>query len=577
MTRCLIYCRTSGDDTDRDSLTYQEKDCTEHANKKGWDIFDVLKEDVKGVSGAELFAPEIQKAIDYARQGLYDILLVRDVKRFARDRFKANFVEYQLTEYNVKLEFVWQHFTDDSDGDFIKGIHYLLAQKERADIVKQMINGKRKRIEHKGSFIVSGNAPFGYMAKKDERGIFHAVIVEEEAKIIEMIFRWYVEDGLSVHAITQRLNDEKIPTYAQLRNRKRYRGIVTQWYPSNVANILRSETYCGLWRYGKKGAKKYYGENGKKIIKAFTHDESNCIEVEIPAIVSRKTWELAQVKLTQNKAGRRAKYDYLMAGRIKCHCGYSMSGSSHKNPSGNLYLSYRCPGHRKITKNYCEQSAVGANLVDELAWNWLENLLTSDTLDEKLQNYVEEREREIKQLTDKLYPLEHYLEELGKRYDKLIRSYLASDDFGQSKLLPYKNELEEEMKEYQVRRDKVKEELETCKVSIEFYKYYVERKKEGVFFDVVVSADNLPKNQQQAAREFDYNLADSLLEDGEKRERTFEEKKKIVKRFNLQAEILNDDQLRLTCDLGEEVLKLYNNKGVQICQASRLFHHSLYL
>ncbi|MBN1221429.1 MAG: recombinase family protein, partial [Anaerolineae bacterium] len=506
--------------------------------------------------------------LELARQGFYDVLLIRDVTRFARDRFKANFVEFELSQCNVKLEFVWQQFSDDDNGEFLKGILYLLAQKEKTDIVKRMNTGKRDKVK-KNSFMVSVNAPLGLKAVKDNSGIYQAEIVEEEAKIVQLIFQLYIEDDLSVHAVTEKLNSDRVPTYSQLRGIRRFADTKTRWYPSNVSNILKNETYAGTFTYGRKGTKTYHDKNGKKIVKRIKNPESNFIKVSVPPIVSPDLFLKAQNKLKESHKhkGRKTGREYLMARRIKCHCGYKMTASTHDNGTGKKYLYYRCTGEKAITKRRCKQAAK-AELVDTLAWDWLQGLLNGDTLGEKLQNYIEEKEKEIKRLTDKLCPLEHYLEELGKRYNKLIRSYLVSDDFGQSKLEVFKKELEEEMKEYQTRCNKVREELETCKASLEFYRYYVQRKTEGVFFDIAVSADNLPKNQRRAAREFDYDLADSLIEGGE-REYTFAEKEKLVKRFNLQAEIVlenDEDKLRLTCDLGEAVLEMYNSKGRTICQ-----------
>ena len=103
-------------------------------------------------------------------------------------------------------------------------------------------------------------------------------IVEHEAKIIKLIFQCYVvgdESGkkLKLRQIAQKLNGLGITT----RKGKK-------WDITKIRRIIKSETYAGVWHYGKESDK-----------------IDNPIPVEVPAIVSREVWETAQIQIEKNK------------------------------------------------------------------------------------------------------------------------------------------------------------------------------------------------------------------------------------------------------------------------------------
>jgi len=79
--------------------------------------------------------------------------------------------------------------------------------------------------------------------------------LEEEAKIVRLIFQWYVtgnETGqrLSARKIAMRLSEMHIPTPGETNSgyhRKREMGM---WQPFAILDIIARETYAGIWRFG---------------------------------------------------------------------------------------------------------------------------------------------------------------------------------------------------------------------------------------------------------------------------------------------------------------------------------------
>lgn len=117
---------------------------------------------------------------------------------------------------------------------------------ERINIARRMKSGRRNRARE-GRVIATTLHVYGYAieSKRDDLGRKLScvmVVNEEQARVVRLIFEWYVIDNLSPYAIAERLTGMKIPTP---------RGRNTYWRNSTVRDILKNETYTGTWHYGK--------------------------------------------------------------------------------------------------------------------------------------------------------------------------------------------------------------------------------------------------------------------------------------------------------------------------------------
>ena len=172
------------------------------------------------------------------------------------------------------------------------------------------------------------------MVKNEEK--FTLELVEEETRIVELIFEWYLigdETGkqLTLGKIAKKLTDMGIPTrgdtYKHVRKKRGY----AQWNRKTIHRILKRDTYTGIWYYGKSGT-------------------NEPISVNVPAIISHEVWEAAQERLEENqkKSSRNMKNKYLLSKRITCGCcGYKMTGISRKYKE-KIFLYYRCPANQYI-------------------------------------------------------------------------------------------------------------------------------------------------------------------------------------------------------------------------------------
>jgi len=420
--RAVTYARVSSNDkakTGGENLADQTRLCREYAIERGYQIVAELAEDDRGASGATFDLPQLAKALDMARSDRYDILIVRELDRLSRSLAKQLIVEQELKHAGVTIEYVLYDFPSTPEGRLNKNLRAMLAEYEREKIKQRMMRGKLREVRA-GTIMTGGRAPFGYRNITVD-GKNQLEIAEDEAEIVRLIFQWYTEgDGengpLGMQAIRQKLTDMRVPTYVDRRKAnpgaaektpERY-GV---WCVASVSNILGSETHCGIWYYGKR--------NG----------ERENVSVEVPAIISRETWEIAQARRAKNQryARRNLKYDYLLRQRLTCgECKRKMTVAALKKTGRGekRYLYYRCVA--KCSGFDCTMTKMfTASYVDTAAWEWVRGLLTDiEGLESSLRKYQADREKQVQPLRENLAAIATVTADYEKKLQKVLDLYL---------------------------------------------------------------------------------------------------------------------------------------------------------
>lgn len=560
MTRAIIYCRMSKNDKESDSLERQEAACWKYAEEHGYEVVAILKEK-PGTSGAKFNAPELDNAIKAAKQELFDILIVRDVARFGRDRLKFELKELELNQYGVTVEYAWQEFADTPTGKLNKDLMVMFEEFKRSSITQHLVSGRRDKVELYKSFLVHGNPPFGYRVVKDSK-IFRPAIDEFEAGIVKTIFNLYVIEGYSLGEIAKHLNESRIPCWSQLRPHSNFGGTKSRWYSSTVREILKNSAYKGDWQYGKNGIKETTKIANNEIVTVYEkkkNDEDYLLGLEIPAIVSVEIWQTAQERLSKNKnsKGRKPKYNYLVARQITCRCGAKMCGS-RRTGHKRMYLYYHCPIHDARNGVACLQKNVRADKIDARAWQWLEDLLRDkDKLKKRIDAYLEDKEKELRPLLEEVGRLDEIISRRRKDYNKLIDLYLSSSDYGQNELLGRKLELEKKLQEDEQKRRELQTQLEQLGASLRALEVWQQH-----YQGYGVNGDSFAEFYAKCA---DEARAKGLINDNvdywklakiarDKDDLTFEEKREYVEKFNLQVRLVSDTEIGVSCIFSQDVL-----------------------
>jgi site-specific DNA recombinase len=422
--RALIYARVSYDDRKNEArnLEGQLEDGRGYCAERGYPIVAELAEDDRGASGADWNLPKLNQALDMARAGECDVLVVRELDRFARGLAKQLVVESEFKRQGVEVEYILAQYDDSPEGRLNKHIRATIAEYEREKIVQRMTRGRRNVVKA-GKPLLCGKPPYGYRIA-DEVLVIH----EEEARIVRLIFTWYVygETGkkLNVSDIAARLTEMQIPTWADTHQKptwddnhvifKKKRGF-GEWSKDVVRKILSNEVYMGTWYYGKSG------KEGK------ANPREYWLPVEVPAIVSREVWEMAREQRTANRtsARRNTRHRYLLRGRIACQCGSKVTART----SHGRYSYYRCSNAegRHVIRN-CHIPYFRSPQVDAAVWEWVKSWLSNpEALREGLEEQRAEQERANKPLHDRLDVVDDLLSDNRRRLEKLLDLYLSGD------------------------------------------------------------------------------------------------------------------------------------------------------
>ncbi|MGE5379086.1 MAG: recombinase family protein, partial [Bacteroidota bacterium] len=326
--RAAIYARVSTDDqADKGySLPSQLEGCRQFIERMGYSVAAEFRDDQ---SGALPVAERLQgrKLAEMIKFREVDAVVVHQVDRLSRD-----IVDLLATVRNWLRVGVEVYALDvgkiESELDIVLVIKGWQGSDERKKIRECSMRGKRAKA--RTGRVIGARPPYGYDHVRDENGkIVNFEPLEEEAQIVRLIYQWYVfgdEAGqrLSAGKIAKRLSEMQIPTPGETNpgyHRTRQPGM---WHAYTVLNIIAPETYAGTWRFGVR-----IGPT------RFKRPEEEWIEIEVPPLIDRETWETAQEIRKHNKqfSRRNKKHDYLLSGFIRCACGRAMSGeffSSHQ-------------------------------------------------------------------------------------------------------------------------------------------------------------------------------------------------------------------------------------------------------
>jgi site-specific DNA recombinase len=174
----------------------------------GW-ILIRSRYDDGGYSGGSTDRPDLQKLLDDVRARKIDVIVVYKVDRLTRSLADfAKLVEL-FDAHGVSFVSVTQQFnTTTSMGRLTLNVLLSFAQFER-EVTSERIRDKIAASKRKGLW-VGGTLPFGYEMKDGK-----VAIVEEEAVLVRLIFRRYLELG-SVNELLRDLKERNIRT----RNKK---------------------------------------------------------------------------------------------------------------------------------------------------------------------------------------------------------------------------------------------------------------------------------------------------------------------------------------------------------------------
>lgn len=322
------YCRVSTDKSDQlNSLEAQKKFFAEFTERNGHNLVRLYADE--GISGTKIKnRKEFQKLMRDAKQGLFDMVVVKDISRFARNTVDFLQSIRALKVLGIETTFLTANMTVLGNSEFVLTIFGALAQEESANTSKRVKFGKKMNAE-KGRV---PNIVYGY--DKTIGDYFNLEINKEEARNVRQIYKWYIDEGYGAAKIANMLNEQGIKTK---RN--------CAWSQNAICRILTNELYTGKIINGKEEVEDFL--TGVRT----TKEESEWLITDKPElrIIEPEIFDKAQEVLkSRHKAFKlnkeRQSNKYIFSTLIKCkECGWSFRRTVRTYK--NTYIRWVCSGH----------------------------------------------------------------------------------------------------------------------------------------------------------------------------------------------------------------------------------------
>lgn len=330
------YCRVSTDKSDQlNSLEAQKRFFTEYTEKNGHNLVRIYADE--GISGTKIKnRKEFLQLMKEAPLGIFDMVVVKDISRFARNTVDLLQSVRKLKSLGIETTFLTANMTVLGQSEFVLTIFGALAQEESANTSKRVKFGKKMNAQ-KGRV---PNIVYGY--DKTAGDYFNLEINEKEAEIVKRIFGWYLNDGYGALKIANLLNEEGVRTK---RNCK--------WSQNAICRILTNEIYTGKIINGKQEVSDFL--TGKRTEKE--ESEWMITEREDLCIIRNQIFEKAKKIMDERKRdykiySKRSSTKHLFSTLIKCkECGWSFRRDVRVYK--NTYIRWICSGRNGRGADKC--------------------------------------------------------------------------------------------------------------------------------------------------------------------------------------------------------------------------------
>ena len=280
--------------------------------------------------------PSFKKMIHDAKHNKFDLIITKEVSRFARDLEDSIHYIRELKDSGVGVFFENQNLnTFDSNSELILNIMFNLAQDESRKLSSRVKFGHRQAIEN-GHVLGSSNIT-GY--KKDNCKL---VIVENEAKFIKILFELYASGKYGFQKLSKKLSE-----LGYLNKKGKL------YDKDSLKRMIENPKYKGYYRAKTYEIIDYRTKRRKKN----SLDEQvlyKCKDGSIPAIISEELWDQANKILKSRTKGYESNnywsggLKYAFSSKIYCkehNTNFQRShGSKNKNRptwSCSMYLQHR--------------------------------------------------------------------------------------------------------------------------------------------------------------------------------------------------------------------------------------------
>ena len=419
--KVAIYARVSTEHEAQLSALNNQVQYYDDILKKNpdWILYDrYIDEGITGTSTKK--RKNFMRMMEDAKAGKFDLIITREVSRFARNTVDTLQETRKLKKIGVEVYFtednIWTF--NDEDGELKLTIMATLAQNESKKTSQRVKAGQMISFQN-GVFYGSGNI-LGYdKVGKD------LVVNEEQAEIVKYIYSEYLS-GKGTVKIADELTKNGFVTSTGL----------TTWSASYVSRVLRNQFYSGTIVYRKSYIPDYLEQKAKI---NYGEVEKVVVEGRHEPIISKEDFKKVQQIMDSHsrpiKLGRKQALGVpknIWSKKLVCECGSNFNRKIyHKNKNDTTYC-YICYNKKIRPKNRfkdsCDMGQVPEWKLQYMAEAIFRNLTqNSDNrreLAERLYKGVDIDEHPEKKMLKRINKLNQLIENETAKLDRLMDNYL---------------------------------------------------------------------------------------------------------------------------------------------------------
>ena len=405
--KAVIYARYSSDNQREESIEGQIRECTAYCKKN--DIAIVRHYIDRALSAKTDNRPDFQRMVKDSAKGLFDVVIVWKLDRFARNRYDSAHYKAQLRKYGVKVLSATENISEGPEGIILESMLEGMAEYYSAELSEKVIRGHTEnalKCKYNG-----GTPTYGFYIDSDKQ----YQLDPSTAPVVLNAFTMY-DEGATMQEILDVLKEKGVTT---VRGRKIDLNF--------IARLLKNRKYTGEYSY-----REIVVPNG------------------IPAVVPQDLFDRVQQRLEKNKkapARHKAEDDYLLTTKLFCGtCGAMMvgeSGTSHTK--GRKYHYYRCVN----TKRHKTCNAKHKSIKKLPIENAVVRAVIAKIMDDAFVEYIADAVMELQSQESSLLPaLRKQLEETERGITNMLNAIQAGiiNDSTKRRL----DELEESKKELEL-------------------------------------------------------------------------------------------------------------------------------
>lgn len=383
-----LYLRFSSDRQSEQSIEGQLRDCIAFCKRKKYRITAIYID--RAISARKDIEKRVQfqQMISDSKHGLWELVIVWKLDRFARNREDSAVFKMRLRKNGVRVESATEAISNTPEGIILESVLEGIAEYYSAELSQKITRGMRESALKGQS--VGGHVPLGYKIEN------HKLVIDAAtAPIVQEAFKMYA-NGESIAEICRTFNEKGYRTTKGVRfNRSSFRS------------MFKNTRYIGTYTY-------------KDII----------IENTIPAIIDKGLFDMVQDRLAEvagAPARGKAKTDYLLSGKLFCgHCGAAMNGESGTSGTGVVHHYYTC--YNKKKDHSCNKRPLRKEWIETLVANDALALLTDEAIEEMADMAMSQLDSDLREntripaLTAKQKEIEQGIANITKAIEKGVAS-----------------------------------------------------------------------------------------------------------------------------------------------------------